>query len=156
MKKRLLMLCLCMILAILGSVPAYAEEGDGEIPVPYTNLDGNGYTVREVTYEGYTYDARLSLSFSATYGARAVVYCEAAIPVAIGNLTVKFITKSYGYATESGGGTRVHLSANNHTEYSDYVTYSKGMPQVKGYDFISGSATFEGENDCYVSATMKP
>lgn len=156
MKKRLLTFCLLMMLVVSSIVPAYAEDGDEHTPSPYTNMEGNGYAVREVVYGGRTYDARLSLSFSASYGARATVSCNAAIAVNIGTVTAKFITISYGYVTNSGGATRVELTGDNHVGYSGYVACSRGMAQVEGYESISGSATFYGDKSVSASTTMKP
>lgn len=159
MKKKWIALCLCLLLVAVNVVPAYASEDD--TPTPYTYMDGNGYTVRSIIVNGKSYDVRLTLSFSATDGARSSVSCAAPIDILIGNVSVTYDTKNYGYVTNSGGGKLVSLPYDsNYYAYSGYVVCSVGMSQVINYTTMSGSATFYGfgtnATNATVSTTMTP
>lgn len=143
MKKLQKTLCLVLALALCVAMPitAFAAESSG-----------NGYHLRDIVFNGKTYEASLAANYSSTYGARTIASCQAYINVWMKPVTVKYDTKNYGYITDTGTAKTSTFSFGNTSIYTPYVACSKGMDQVIHYVFISGSAVFYADSNYTLNA----
>lgn len=140
--KKLIALCLCLLLAVLLAVPAFARD-----------YSGNGYTSGSVIYNGKAYGVSMTSNFSSEAGAYTCISCSAAVKVYFGSVTVTFDTTNNGYVTERGGSVTRQLSNYNQTVVSGYVRYTGGMSRVVGYTYITGSATLYGDSDVGITVS---
>lgn len=126
---------LCALLVVFLSVPSFAAESAG-----------NGYHLRDIVYNGKTYEAALAANYNSTYGACSIASCQAYITVWMKPVTVTYDTKNYGYITDTGTGKIATFSSGNTSIYTPYVECSKGIDQMVYYVSISGSAVFYGDS----------
>lgn len=134
MKKAVSAILASALLLVVVACPAFASS--------WTT---NGYAVKTVYYNGYPYDASLGFGYNANSGAYLEASCQAAIGVNINTLTVKYLTKNYGYVTNSGGEKIGAFSQYTHTIRGGYVPCGVGMSQVVRWVYANGNAYFRGD-----------
>lgn len=137
MKKRFLFLVLTLALALSCITPAFAAESSG-----------NGYHVRDIIYNGKTYEAVLAASFKADKGAACtIITCRACVKFTQKKVTAVFDTKNYGYISAISASQTKKFTEQQSTFESPYATCSKGASQVITYRDINGGAIVYGNND---------
>ncbi len=113
-------------------------------------ITSNGYSSTNVTYDGKTYTIFLGVGGCNDKVARVTAHCAIDdIKIIIGNVTVKFDTKNYGYVTNVGAGVTDRTSEKYSYFYitTSDVVCSKGTAQVVKVLNVNSSAVFKDVNN---------